>query len=195
MSDHRPHPARYALYLLGLWPCGQLAWRILSGQSIDPVADMTQTSGDWILIFLLATLCITPLRQLGAPARIVSLRRTLGLFAYFYAVLHLAIYAGLDRQFDPAGMLHDLARRPFITVGFLAFVLLTPLALTSTRNWMRRLGRHWGRLHRLIYPAACLGVLHYVWLVKRDLRPPLIYAVLLALLLGWRVLAALRRRA
>jgi methionine sulfoxide reductase heme-binding subunit len=183
------------IFLLCLLPGIHTAWRVLGGESIDPVADMTHASGDWTLIFLLVTLSVTPLRQLGAPAIIVGLRRMLGLFAYFYALLHFSIYLFLDQMLDPKAIAHDIVRRPFITAGFLAFTLLTPLAITSTNGWMRRLRRNWGRLHRLIYPAAAIGVVHYIWLVKRDLRQPLIYASLLGLLLAWRVAAAARRRA
>lgn len=185
---------RQLLFALALLPGVHSAWQILSGISIDPVADMTHASGDWTLIFLLASLSITPLRRLGLPGRIVRLRRMLGLFAYFYATLHFAIYLALDRQFAPAAIAHDLIKRPFITAGFLAFALLTPLAITSTDAWQRRLKRNWGRLHRLVYPAAIVAVVHYYWLVKRDVRQPLLYAALLALLLGWRTVAWLRAR-
>jgi sulfoxide reductase heme-binding subunit YedZ len=183
------------LFVLALVPFAHTAWRVIGGASIDPVADMTHASGDWTLIFLLLTLSITPLRQLGLPGGIIGLRRMLGLFAYFYASVHFFIYLALDRMFDPRSIVHDIGRRPFVTVGFLAFTLLTPLAITSTHGWMRRLKRNWSRLHRLIYPAAACGVLHYIWLVKRDLRQPLIYATLLTVLLVWRLVIAQRRRA
>jgi sulfoxide reductase heme-binding subunit YedZ len=159
----------------------------VAGLGTDPVAEITHTTGDWALRLLLATLAMTPLRRLlGAPWPI-RFRRLLGLYAFFYACLHFATYLVLDLGGYWAQIFADIAKRPYITVGFTAWLLLLPLAITSTKGWIRRLGRRWGQLHRLVYVAAVLGVLHFVWLVKSDLREPLIYAAVLALLLGMRV--------
>ena len=159
----------------------------VAGLGTDPVAAITHTTGDWALRLLLATLAMTPLRRLlGAPWPI-RFRRLLGLYAFFYACLHFATYLVLDLGGYWAQIFADIAKRPYITVGFTAWLLLLPLAITSTKGWIRRLGRRWGQLHRLVYVAAVLGVLHFVWLVKSDLREPLIYAAVLALLLGMRV--------
>jgi sulfoxide reductase heme-binding subunit YedZ len=153
----------------------------------DPVAAITHATGDWALRFLLLCLAMTPLRRmLGAPWPI-RFRRLLGLYAFFYACLHLATYLVLDLGGFWTQIFADIAKRPYITVGFGAWLLLLPLAVTSTRGWMRRLGRRWGQLHRLVYVAAVLAVLHFLWLVKSDLREPSIYAAVLALLLGARL--------
>jgi sulfoxide reductase heme-binding subunit YedZ len=160
----------------------------------DPIAALTHRTGDWALRLLLACLAMTPLRRvLGRPWPL-RFRRLLGLYAFFYACLHLSVYVVLDLNGYWAQVLTDLAKRPFITVGFMAWLLLLPLAITSTRGWMRRLGRRWGQLHRAVYVAAALGVLHYFWLVKADLREPMAYAAVLALLLGFRVAAWWRAR-
>ena len=135
----------------------------------------------------MVTLSVTPLRRLTGRAELIRYRRMLGLFAFFYACLHFVTYIWLDQFFDPAAIVKDIVKRPFITVGFAAFVLLVPLALTSTHAMMRRLGRRWQQLHRLVYAIAMLGVIHYLWLVKKDLTDPLIYAVVLTLLLVLRL--------
>ena len=178
---------KLTLFFSALLPVAYTAWHILNGDAIDPVAFMTHVSGSWTLVFLLLTLAITPLRRLGFPNLLIRLRRMLGLYAYFYGALHFAIYLCLDKGFALGAIAHDIVKRPFITVGFAALLLMTPLALTSTDGWMRRLKRNWGRLHRLIYPVALLGVVHYWWLVKRDHHQPLIYALVLAILLGLRL--------
>jgi len=176
------------VFIAALLPLANNAWVVVTGAAIDPVAWMTHASGRWTLIFLLLTLSITPLYRLGSPAWLVRLRRMLGCYAFFYAVLHFSVYLILDHAFDLSAIAHDIVKRPFITVGFAAFVLMAPLALTSTNGWMRRLKRNWQRLHRLVYPIALLGVIHYWWLVKRDHRQPLLYAAILALLLLLRLL-------
>lgn len=193
----QPGPRLFAaikgsLFLVCLLPLAQLAWHILSGAAVNPIEDLTHGSGTWTLRFLLITLCVSPLRALGAPGWLLRLRRMLGLYAFFYACLHLLTYLWLDQFFDWAAIVRDIVKRPFITVGMLAFVLLLPLAITSTDSWIRRLKRNWGKLHRLVYVIAPLGVLHYLWLVKRDIQSPLIYAALLAVLLLWRVWRYLR---
>lgn len=161
----------------------------------DPVAALTHRTGDWALRLLLACLAMTPLRRVLGQAWPIRFRRLLGLYAFFYATLHLAVYVVLDLNGYWAQVLDDIAKRPFITVGFTAWVLLLALAATSTRGWQRRLGRRWGQLHRAVLVAAALGVLHFAWGVKADLREPLLYAGVLAVLLGIRVVGWLRGRA
>ncbi len=161
----------------------------------DPVAEIEHRLGLWALRLLMATLAITPLRQLTGQAVLVRFRRMLGLYAFFYACLHFSAYLVLDLRGYWTLIFEEIAKRPYITVGFSAWLLLLPLALTSTRGWIRRLGRRWGQLHRLVYAAGVLAVLHHLWLVKSDLREPLIYAGILAALLGLRLWWRLRRPA
>jgi len=157
------------------------------GLGANPIEFITHSTGTWILVGLMVTLSVTPLRRLTGRAELIRYRRMLGLFTFFYACLHFITYVWLDQFFDPAAIAKDIIKRPFITVGFSAFVLLVPLAATSTHAMMRRLGRHWQSLHRLIYLVAILGVIHYGWLVKKDLTQPLIYGAVLALLLAMRM--------
>lgn len=178
---------KLAVFVASLLPLARAAWIVTSGQAINPIEFITRSTGTWTLVFLLLTLSITPLRRLAKQPVLLRLRRMLGLFAFFYAALHFTTYIWLDRFFDLGGILRDIAKRPFITIGFAAFLLLIPLAVTSTDKMMRRLKRNWQRLHYSVYAVAVLGVLHYLWLVKRDLTQPLIYAAALAILLGWRV--------
>lgn len=161
----------------------------------DPVAAITHQTGDWALRGILLGLAMTPLRRLLGQPWPIRFRRLIGLYAFFYATLHLATYLVLDLGQYWEQILADIVKRPYITVGFTAWLLLVPLALTSTRGWMRRLGRHWARLHALVYAVGVLGVLHFLWLVKSDLREPLVYAGILALLLGLRLGWKLRRNA
>jgi sulfoxide reductase heme-binding subunit YedZ len=183
-------------HLLALLPLALLV-RDALGDALgaDPVATLTHRTGDWALRGLLACLAMTPLRRLLDRPWPIRFRRLLGLYACFYACLHLSIYVVLDFGGNVAHLLEDIAKRPYITVGFTAWLLLVPLALTSTRAAMRRLGRRWGQLHRAVYVAAMLGVVHYYWGVKADVREPLAYAVVLALLLGVRVASWWRGRA
>lgn len=160
----------------------------------NPVEKVQDTLGIWGLRLLLITLMVTPLRVIGGWPRLQSFRRMLGLFAFSYIALHFAWYLFVDQAFAWSQLLADIAKRPFITAGFLAFVLLVPLAVTSTQGAMRRLGRRWQELHRLVYPAAVLGCVHYWWQVKADVREPLVYAGIAAVLLGWRALRAWRKR-
>jgi sulfoxide reductase heme-binding subunit YedZ len=154
----------------------------------NPIEVITHTTGDWTLIFLLVTLSITPLRKLTRQYWLIGLRRMLGLYAFFYGTLHLTTYVWLDKFFDVHEMLTDVAKRRFITAGLTAFVLMIPLALTSTKGWIRRMGgKRWLALHRLIYFSAAAGVIHYIWLVKADLRKPLQYASVLGVLMVYRV--------
>jgi methionine sulfoxide reductase heme-binding subunit len=176
------------VFLLCLVPLGVLIARGASGAlGPNPVEAITHFTGDWTLRLLLATLAVTPLRRLTGQAWLVRFRRMLGLFAFFYAVLHVTTYLWLDRFFDLGTIAEDVLKRPYITVGFAAFVLMVPLAITSTQGWIRRLGRRWKTLHRAVYAIGVLGVLHYLWLVKADLLEPAIYGVILAVLLGMRV--------
>jgi sulfoxide reductase heme-binding subunit YedZ len=160
----------------------------------NPIEALLHGFGKWGLNFLLVTLAVTPVRQLARWPHLLRFRRLFGLTAFFYVAMHFLIWLGLDQGFYLAGVGEDIARRPYITIGFLALLLLIPLAVTSTDRMMRRLGRRWTKLHRLIYPIAILGVWHYYWQVKLDVREPLIYGAVLSVLLGWRAWEALRRR-
>lgn len=193
--------AKALVHMLAVAPAAWLGWRIAevwrSGSDAlgaDPVAAIEHETGLWALRLLLVTLAITPLRRITGQASLLRFRRMLGLYAFFYACLHLAAYVVLDLGGYWAQLFEDIAKRPFITVGFLAWLLLVPLAITSTRGWMRRLGRRWGQLHRAVYAIGVLAVLHFWWLVKSDLREPAVYAAILALLLGWRVASRFRAR-
>lgn len=181
-------------FVVALFPLLRAVYLLLAGELINPIEFITRSSGTWTLVFLMLTLSMTPLRQLSAWAGWISYRRMLGLYAFFYASLHLLTYLWLDQFFDWAAIAADILKRPFITLGVAAFVLLIPLALTSNQAMMRRLKRRWGQLHRAIYLIALLGVLHYWWLVKKDLTQPIIYAIVLSVLLGWRVYKRLPRK-
>lgn len=174
-------------------------WNSWRGQPYDlganPIEFITRDLGDWTLIFLMITLAVTPLRRLTSWAWLIKLRRMLGLFAFFYASLHFVTYIWLDQFLDLQDIVKDVIKRPFITVGFAAFVCLLPLAVTSTNAMVKRLGgKRWQALHRLAYVIAILGVVHYWWLVKKDIREPLLYAAILLLLLGLRIYWALKKR-
>jgi sulfoxide reductase heme-binding subunit YedZ len=183
--------AKIAIFLAALIPLERLVWKALhDGLGANPIEVITHSTGDWTLILILTTLSITPLRRLTHQYWLISVRRMVGLFAFFYGTLHFLTYIWLDKFFDIHEMWKDIAKRPFITVGFSAFVLMIPLALTSTAWSIRRLGgKNWQRLHRLIYFTAILGVAHYAWLVKADHRKPIEYGVVLGILLLYRVLA------
>jgi sulfoxide reductase heme-binding subunit YedZ len=180
---------KVVVFAAGLAPFGWLMWRGLHNDlTSDPVAYVTHFTGDWTLRLLVITLAITPLRKILHLPQLIRFRRMLGLFAFFYVCLHFTTWIWPDHDFAWSEMWKDVLKRPFITVGFTAFVLLIPLALTSTAGWIRRLGgKRWQRLHRLIYVIAVLGVIHYYWLVKSDVRKPLFYGFLVALLLAWRL--------
>lgn len=177
------------VFLACLIPLALLGWKAYSGGlGANPIEVITHATGDWTIRFLLITLSITPIRKLTGQLWLIRYRRMFGLFAFFYGTLHFLTYIWLDKFFDLHEMLHDVAKRRFITVGFTGFVLLIPLALTSTTGWIRRLGgKRWQALHRLIYCSAIAGVIHYWWLVKADIHLPLEYAVILAVLLGYRI--------
>ena len=160
---------------------------------VNPAEYITRSTGDWALRFLLITLAVTPLRRLTGWASLIHFRRMLGLFCYFYAVVHVSSYVSFDMVFDFGDIVKDIVKRPFITVGFACLVLLTPLAITSANAMVRRLGaKRWIALHRLIYVIGPLAVLHFWWMVKRDLTEPIIYLIVLAVLLGYRLYARAR---
>ena len=180
---------KVVVFLLCLMPLASLGWRALHNDlSANPIEVITHATGEWTLRFLLITLAITPLRKILRLPDLIRFRRMLGLFAFFYACLHFTTYICLDKFFDLAEMWKDVAKRRYITVGFAAFLLLIPLAITSTTGWIRRLGgRRWQQLHRFIYISAICGVIHYYWLVKSAVLRPLTYGAILAVLLLWRL--------
>jgi sulfoxide reductase heme-binding subunit YedZ len=188
-----------AVFAAGLAPFGWLAcclfgWLGFSA-GVDPVKFLELECGQTALNFIFITLMVTPVRQLTGLTHLLRLRRMLGLFAFFYVALHFTVYLVLDLEFDWRTLGADIAKRPYITVGFTAFLMLIPLAVTSTNRMMRRLGRRWTKLHRLVYVIAAFGVWHFYWQEKKDVREPILYAAVLALLLGYRVVRARRRRA
>lgn len=184
------------VWLLCLLPLAWLAWRYFLGDGlgVDPVPEVEHWSGRSALTVLLGALAVTPLRRITGFNDLQKVRRLVGLFAFFYVTLHFLAWLGLDQFFAWRWIGEDIAERPFITVGFAAFVLLVPLAVTSTKGWIRRLGKHWVRLHRLVYASAILGVIHYLWATKADDRMPALAAVVLAALLGLRGWWAWRKR-
>ncbi len=186
---------KWAVWAGCLAPLGRLIVRAVEGRlTANPIEFITLSTGTWTLVLLMATLSITPLRRLTGLAWLIRFRRLIGLFAFFYVSLHFLTYVWLDKFFDLGDMVKDVARRPFITAGFSAFLLLIPLAFTSTAASIRRLGgRYWQRLHRAIYISAAAGVVHFWWKVKADTRQPKIYAAILAVLLGYRAWAWLMR--
>jgi sulfoxide reductase heme-binding subunit YedZ len=185
-----------ALFALCLVPLARLGWLgYVDDLSANPIEFITRHLGTWTLNFLLITLAVTPLRHLTGWHWLLRLRRMLGLYAFFYALLHFLTYLWLDQFFDWASIAKDLAKRPFITAGFTAFVLLVPLAATSNAAMVKRLGgRRWTQLHRTVYAIAILGVIHYWWLVKKDITLPLVYAAILGALLAFRALRLSRER-
>jgi methionine sulfoxide reductase heme-binding subunit len=210
------------VFLAALLPALYLVWALLpllgvtaSGPDLgaDPLKEITHETGDWTIRFICITLALTPLRRLTGWNAAIKFRRMVGLFAFFYGTLHFLIYAIADRfaslvdfpqgivSFDTAhrwflAVLDDITKRPYITVGFTALMLMLPLAVTSTTGWIRRMGgKRWNRLHKLIYVTAILAVIHYWWLVKADIRKPEMYAAIVAVLLGFRLWVAWRRKA
>src|ERR1700721_1552766 len=184
------------IFLACLAPLANLAWRGFHDElGANPLQALPPSPGTCTLVFLLITLSVTPLRKLTRQYWLINLRRMFGLFAFFYGCLHLTTYVWLDKFFDVHKMLADIAKRRFITAGLAGFVLMLPLALTSTKSWIRRLGgKRWQALHRLTYLSAAAGVIHYMWLVKADLRSPLRYAFVLLVLLGYRIVASIVSR-
>ena len=177
------------VFVTALSPFLWLAFRVLTGRvSANPVEDMTLTTGIWTLRFLLVTLAITPIRRVTGWHRIIQYRRMFGLFTFFYASVHLLIYIVFDQALDFRFILPDIVKRPYITAGMAAFLLMVPLAITSTKGWIRRLGRRWQVLHRLVYFSALAACLHFIWKVKVVIGEPVYYAVIFAVLLGFRLI-------
>ena len=180
---------KVVVFLLALAPAGWLAWRTVhDALGVNPVEELELTTGIWAYRFLLLSLAITPLRRLSGWNTVIRFRRMLGLFAFAYATAHLLIYVVVDQGLAVRYILQDVAKRRFITAGMVAFILLVPLAITSTKGWIRRLGRRWQALHRLVYVSAAAAALHFIWKVKVPIGEPVYYAGLLALLLGVRLL-------
>jgi sulfoxide reductase heme-binding subunit YedZ len=190
-----PTPSQYkgikaAIFIASLIPFARMVVLSVVGALPDPLAFITHSSGDWALYFLVITLCVTPVRRLLKWNWLVRLRRMVGLYAFFYAFIHFTAFLWFDHWFDVAAMWKDVLKRPFITVGFIAFVLLIPLAVTSNNAMIRKLGgKLWQRIHRLIYVIAPLAILHYWWMksAKNNIEQPLIFGVIVAVLLGVRV--------
>ena len=180
-------PIKILVFIICLIPFLNLVYGIFTDNlGANPIEYILHSTGFWTLTFLMITLSVTPLRKIKGLNKLIQLRRMLGLFAFFYVFLHFSIYLGLDRFFEWQEIIKDITERPYITVGFTAFILLIPLALTSTKKSQRKLGKRWGKLHRLIYFTAILGVIHFWWLVKKDITEPLIFAVILAVLFAFR---------
>jgi len=177
------------VFVLALLPFLRIAYLVALQVPVDPVEFITHGSGDWALYLLCATLLVTPLRRFTGWNWLIRLRRMLGLYTFFYAFLHFLAFLWFDHFFDLAAMWRDVLKRPFITVGFIAFVLLVPLAATSTQAMIRRLGRNWARLHKLIYAIAPLAILHYWWMKagKHNFEQPIVWGCVVAVLLGLRV--------
>jgi len=184
--------AKKLVFLAALIPLAKLAWLGLNnGLGANPIEKITRTTGYWTLTYLMITLAATPLRSVSGWSWPIRWRRMLGLFAFFYASLHFLTYLVLDQFFDWPAIVKDIAKRPYITVGFPAFVLLIPLAVTSTNKMVQRLGgRRWKKLHKLIYVIGIAGVVHFWWLVKKDITEPVQFAIVLSVLLGFRVVKA-----
>jgi sulfoxide reductase heme-binding subunit YedZ len=182
---------KVAVFLVCLGPLSVLVWKAMhEALGANPVDVITRSTGRWTLTFLLITLAVSPVRRLSRMPWLIRFRRMLGLYAFFYGTLHLMTFVWLDKFFDVHAMLHDIAKRKFITAGMTGWALMLPLALTSTTGWIRRLGgKRWQKLHRLIYLSAAAGVIHFVWLVKADLKRPLTYGTVLAVLLAYRAVA------
>ena len=189
---------RTVLFAVALLPLARLFYLgATGGLGANPVEFVIRSLGTWTLVALIVTLCITPLRGATGWAWLMRLRRMFGLFAFFYGVLHLMAYAWLDHGFDAVALWNDVLKRPYVTAGLAALVLMVPLAVTSTHGWMRRLGgRNWQRLHRLVYVTAVLAVVHFWWqkAAKNDIGEPLVYAIVIGLLLGMRLLGRMQRR-
>ncbi len=187
---------KLVLFLVCLYPFMFMLWGFFSHQlGANPIDAVTRLSGLWALRFLLITLCVTPLRWLTGLNQLVRFRRMLGLFAFFYATVHMLLYLGLDQFFDWSEIWRDIVKRPFITVGFINFVALLPLVITSTNKMVKRLGgQRWKKLHRLTYFVAAAACVHFLMLVKADIREPVIYIIILSVLLGVRLLHAARHK-
>ncbi len=196
-KSHVVPALKVGVWIGALIPLGLLVYYLFAGSFIaaDPVEEIQHRTGKTALVLLFITLSITPLRKLTGWNKLIRFCRPLGLFAFFYATLHAFSYFVFDQRMSPVAIMTDVAEHPWVLVGFTAFVLLIPMAVTSTSGWIRRLGgKRWARLHMLIYPIAVLGVLHFIWQVKKDLSEPIIYAVILTIILASRVLVKFRSR-
>ena len=183
------------LFVACLVPLGQLLYKgWIDDLTANPIEYITRFTGSWALIILLASLSVTPLRKITGWNGLIKLRRMLGLFAFFYVLLHFTTYVILDHFFDFERIVADVVKRPYVTAGFIGFVLMIPLAVTSTAAMIRRLGKRWQLLHRLVYVVAIAGVVHFYWLVKADISRPVQYGAVLALLLGWRLVILCAQR-
>lgn len=194
--------ARILVFAACLYPAayyGYQTWLLYQGAGgdlgVNPIETLTHQTGQWALRLLLASLAITPIRRITGWNRIIVFRRPLGLFAFFYAILHLSVWTVFDHYFTLSTMVEDIVKRPFITMGTLSLLLMLPLALTSTKGWIRRMGKRWTRLHRLVYVSAIAAVIHFLWKEKVVINETLMYAGILALLLAVRVFFAVRKRA
>ncbi|HYS64056.1 MAG TPA: protein-methionine-sulfoxide reductase heme-binding subunit MsrQ [Paraburkholderia sp.] len=190
-------PAKIAVFIAAWYPLARIVFFGMTDRlGANPIEFITRSTGLWTLVFLCITLAVTPLRRLTGVAAFVRFRRMLGLYAFFYATLHFTTYLWFDKWFDVAEIVKDIGKRPFITVGFAAFVLLISLAVTSPRAMVRKLGRRWQTLHRAIYAIGVLAILHFWWMKagKHDLLLPKIYGAIMVALLGWRLIVWLRER-
>lgn len=183
------------IFILALVPAAWLTYGLFYGHlGVNPAETLQLQTGIWALRFLIFTLLVTPIRRVMGWNRIIQYRRMLGLFAFFYASLHLLSYVALDRFFDLAGVWEDVVKRPFIAAGMVAFLTMLPLAITSTKGWIRRLGRRWQLLHRLIYVSAIAAAIHYLWKVKVIIGSPVYYAAVIGILLAFRIIWSVRTR-
>jgi sulfoxide reductase heme-binding subunit YedZ len=184
------------VFVLALVPLGLLVFDAFTDRlGANPIEEIQLRTGRWALRFLAITLAVTPLRRISGWNELIKYRRMLGLFAFFYATVHLGNYIGLDMFFDVGDIVEDIVEHPYITLGMTAWLLLVPLAVTSTKGWVRRLGgKRWNQLHRLIYPAAIAATIHYLWAVKKDTFLPLVYLGVFVILFAWRVWAWNERR-
>ncbi|CAN5653778.1 protein-methionine-sulfoxide reductase heme-binding subunit MsrQ [soil metagenome] len=200
-TERVPHSRRTTVlkplvFAAALLPLALLVWDGLAGGlGANPIEAIELRTGRWALRFIAITLAVTPLRRITGWNEVIRYRRMLGLFAFFYATLHLSAFIGLDMFFDVGDIVEDIVKHPYITIGMLTWLLLLPLAITSTKGWVRRLGgRRWNRLHRLIYVAAITGTVHYLWAVKKDTFLPLVYLTIIGALLAWRLWDWIARR-
>lgn len=194
-SKQRWLAAKSAVWLVALFPAAHVVFRGVRDElGANPIETVIHQTGWWALLFLTVALAITPLRRLLGWRPLIRFRRLIGLFAFFYASLHLSAYVGLDQWFALEFILEDVTERPFISVGFAAWVILLSLAVTSTRGSIRRLRRNWLRLHRLVYVAGCLGALHFFWRVKADTLEPVVFGLTIVLLLVMRLPVLQRHR-
>ena len=189
-----PAPARIVIFLVALAPLGWLAWAFFHDKlGANPIRELEIQTGLWTLRFLAITLSVTPARRVFGWNWLVKYRRMLGLFTFFYATVHLSMWAGVDWFFAWGDMWHEIVKHKYILIGMLTWLIMVPLAITSTKGWVRRLGKRWTKLHRLIYAAAITGTIHYLWSVKKDTFFPVVYLATFAMLLSFRIIFARRR--